>query len=302
MNILQAKKYATRIFLLLALFFFTYAIWNSRTDLIYIIKNTNKQEILMSTILWGTSHLIAPLFSSRLIQKIGYNFSYRTALDINISLLPAKYLPGGIWHTIGRIGMMKSLGLPNRPITALVFLENILPPVVTISIGGIIVYLDAFDSIKAQWIPIAIAIAMASIIPILFFLNKKILKSEQKITVLDLVFQVSIVVVFWTLTSLSFITFLSAFSSVEITNRAIQTAGIYLFSWGIGFISFFAPQGLGVFEAVAASLIQSNLSTEKLILVLALFRLVAMAGDLIDWAIWTGVKKITNNNRNTTQK
>lgn len=298
--ILKTKKIATRIFLLLALFFFIYAIWKSRTDLFYIITNTDKQEIIISIILWGSSHLVAPLFSSRLIQKIGYNFSYRTALDINISLLPAKYLPGGIWHTIGRIGMMKSLDLPNKPITALVFLENLLPPVVTISIGGLIVYLDAFDSIKAQWIPIAITIAMASIIPILFFLNKKILKLEHKITVLDLVFQVSIVVVFWTLTSLSFITFLSAFSSVEITNGAIQTAGIYLFSWGIGFISFFAPQGLGVFEAVAANLIQSNLSTEKLILVLALFRLVAMAGDLIDWTIWAGIKKLILKNQNAT--
>lgn len=297
-NTLQAKKYATRIFLLLALGVFFYTIWKSKLDLVYIISSTDKEEILISVLLWSASHLVAPFFSSNFIQRTGYNFPYRTALDIHISLLPAKYLPGGIWHTIGRIGMMKSLDLPNRPITALVFLENLLPPVVTIIIGGLIVYLDAFDSIKSQWIPIAITIAMVSIIPILFILNKKILKSEHKITVLDLAFQASIVVVFWTLTSLSFITFLSAFSSVEITNGAIETAGIYLFSWGIGFISFFAPQGLGIFEAVAAILIQSNLSTEKLILVLALFRLVAIAGDLIDWAIWTGIKKLILKNQN----
>lgn len=198
--------------------------------------------------------------------------------------------------------MMKSLGLPNRPITALVFLENLLPPAVTIGIGGLIVYFDVLDPIKAQWIPIAIIIAMISMSAGLIFVNKKILKSDNKITLIDFAIQVSIVIIFWAITSLSFITFLSAFRSVEIFNGEFQTAGIYLLSWGIGFISFFSPQGLGVFEAVAASLIQSNLSTEKLILVLALFRLVAMTGDLIDWFIWAGVKKIMNKNNSAPQK
>jgi hypothetical protein len=56
-----------------------------------------------------------------------------------------------------------------------------------------------------------------------------------------------------------------------------------LFSWGIGFISIFAPQGIGVFEVVAADLLRGVEPLMGIAAVIAGFRLIILTADAVAW-------------------
>jgi hypothetical protein len=62
--------------------------------------------------------------------------------------------------------------------------------------------------------------------------------------------------------------------------------GIYLFSWGVGFLSIFAPQGLGVFELVASELLKGSIGFMGLAALIGGFRAVVLVADLVVWCAY----------------
>ena len=63
----------------------------------------------------------------------------------------------------------------------------------------------------------------------------------------------------------------------------LELGGIYLFSWGVGFLAVFAPQGIGVFEMVGSQLMQSPLGFVGFAALIGGFRLVILVADLLVW-------------------
>lgn len=92
---------------------------------------------------------------------------------------------------------------------------------------------------------------------------------------------------YWALTALSFALFMQALPGATSGDAQVSLGGVYIFSWGIGFITPFAPQGIGVSEAVSSQLIHSDLSGGSLFVLVASFRVVVLCGDLSVWlAFW----------------
>ena len=63
-----------------------------------------------------------------------------------------------------------------------------------------------------------------------------------------------------------------------------EIAGTYLFSWGVGSLTVFAPQGIGVFETLAAGLLEATSGLGGGAALVAGFRLVVLLADLTAWA------------------
>jgi hypothetical protein len=89
-------------------------------------------------------------------------------------------------------------------------------------------------------------------------------------------------VLYWGVISLSFSAYVAAFAAAPDLDM-ISSAAIYMFSWCIGYLSVFAPQGIGVMESVAAFLMSGDTAT--LIGFLFGFRLLVLASDLSSWLI-----------------
>ena len=51
----------------------------------------------------------------------------------------------------------------------------------------------------------------------------------------------------------------------------------------VGFVSIFAPQGIGVFEAVYSDLASSELPRTQLMIFVAGFRVLVMLSDMLTW-------------------
>ena len=76
--------------------------------------------------------------------------------------------------------------------------------------------------------------------------------------------------------------------------------GIYLFSWGVGFLSIFAPQGIGVFEFVASEFMQGPIGFMGFAALIGGFRVVILVADMITWSGYQLLRQWFDNKQATT--
>lgn len=275
------------LFTILALVFLINAAWQTRAVLGDILENSLPVFLLPALMAYMAAHLLSPLFASVLLKAIGFEVNYRQTLDLHLRFLPARYLPGGIWHTVARVHFLHSMGVSNRCLSSFVILENLVAMSVTLSVGGVLVSLYRQGEV---WGYLALPVALTSILMLILLpiaINRWILVDNDRIHPLFYALAVLVVIVFWFCTTTEFLLFISAFPQVAPVTAWMEIAGAYLFSWGIGFIAVFAPQGVGVFEAVAADLMPATLLFSALVALIAGFRLLVLIADLLMWLSWT---------------
>jgi len=95
-------SWAKIVFTPFALFFLVYFGWQSQGILVEIFSNAQIHLLLTSIFLWLLLHFISPLFTVIVFHGCKISISYKDAFYIHAGRLPAKYLPGGIWHSVAR--------------------------------------------------------------------------------------------------------------------------------------------------------------------------------------------------------
>jgi hypothetical protein len=276
-------RVAKRIFLPIALAFLAWFAWESRELLIDIVRSAKPLKLALAVIAWMSMHALSPLFSMLIFRARNVPLSYKTAASIHIANLPARYVPGGIWHTVGRIAGFRDLEIGQRDISIFVFLENALAICVAFVIGGSLLAgtrgLDGWGQIAALSAVGGALFLLAS--P--FILSLRIIQGDDRFPTRDFVAVTIITAISWCIAATAFVIYLSAFPGLALEAAPLETAGAYLFSWGLGFISIFAPQGIGVSEVVAAELIRGDSAFMSVAALLAGFRLIILAADATVW-------------------
>ena len=274
-----------------------YYIFKNSDLLVDLFSKAKPLFLIYAVLLWASLHLLAPLSPLLILRCLGYSLPYKKLLGIYIARLPARYLPGGIWHTVGRLADYRSCGIAKRHISFLAFFETIFPIPATFFIGGTLLWINSPRPLPYS-LDIISTIASCTILLVPFFLLiwnpfKKYPPSRNSFFYLNLLL---LSFIFWSLAASSFIFY---FNSVALDKTAQQSlfslAGAYIFSWGTGYIAIFAPQGIGVFEVIAGKLIDLPLNLGSSVAFLAGFRLIALLADfLIYVSFWLnpfGVKK-----------
>jgi glycosyltransferase 2 family protein len=276
---------ARQIFGLVALGILVYLVWASRESLLEITRSGDPLQLSAAVVAWSLMNLMSPALSAVIFRGRGHSLSYQTALDIHISNLPARYLPGGIWHTVGRIAGFKRLGIARRDITLFVLLENALALGVAFLFGGIVV--AWYHDMEGWGLAAACAGAggLALLVALPFILSYRIPKNGVRLRTRAYVSGIGVVALSWFVGAVAFVLYVTAFTELDVGAPLVEIAGIYLFSWGAGFVSVFAPQGIGVFEVIAGELLDSTESLKGTVALLAGFRLVILLADSLTWAI-----------------
>lgn len=281
-----------RLFTPLALGFLLYVGWQSWDLLANIFATAQLSYLLLTIALLMIPHLILALATTLLLKtsasatiSTATTVSYSMVLYTIINRLPARYLPGGIWHTVGRLLDFHTYGITTAHLTALFLLEHILSAAIPLILGGIIVV--HFHGLTDQWGAIAILLVIGSSLGII--ITPVII---QRYILIFSTFQwrfylpaIIIDLFMWSLLALAFTCYFNAFTLTTLDLSQLEIAGVYLFSWGIGIIALFAPQGIGVFEVVASHLLSVSLSLGTLAALIAGFRIMALLADLSLWAI-----------------
>ena len=269
------------LFTPLAIACLLYFAWESRQSLADILSSSRPLALLLAVLTWVLMHLLAPLFAVIVFKARNFPLSFGTAADIHVRNLPARYIPGGIWHTVGRIAALRNLGAKQSDIAVFVFLENVLAASIAFLLGGCIV---AWFRDMQGWGQIGALSAAGSVILLLvspFILRVRILKGEGRFPIRSYLKSILLVSISWCVAAASFVVYLSAFPELHLTASPLETGGYYLFSWAVGFVSIFAPQGVGIFEVVSAELMRGSGTLSSVAALIAGFRLVILAADSV---------------------
>jgi glycosyltransferase 2 family protein len=279
------------LFTPLAFAFLLYFAWQSKDELMQLISSASLLYLCLAAIVWGLSHALSPVLAVVVFEACGSKVSWKQAFATHAARLPARYLPGGIWHTVGRVMDYREQGVKSRHLTAFVILENGLAAAVTLAVGGAIVFstrgMDPLGSIAG----LASVAGFVAVPAIGFLTNSRVLQSPDRLSVVAYSKSTAAILLFWAGATLAFLLYLSAFPSTALEYSYIEMAGIYLFSWGVGFIAVFAPQGIGVFELVASELMAGPIGFMGLAALIAGFRVVVLVADVLVWFVYQAMRR-----------
>lgn len=274
-----------RAFTPLALAFLVAAAWIAREPFLHALSLARPAPVALAALAWTGTHLLVPLVVHALLAAIGHSPGYATTLRIHFDRLPARYLPGGIWHTVSRVADLNAMGFGKRAISALVVLENLLPLALALLLAG------------AAWLALGkapaqagglLAVGLAGLV-LLPLLAGRLAGTTPRWRAYAAAILPS--TAFWLLAAFAFTTYWLAFPAASAGQVPLEIAAAYLLGWASGFVAVFAPQGMGVFEAVAASLLRGALPFAGVAVLVAGFRATLLAGDALAYVAWLAARR-----------
>ena len=276
----QILLMSKRIFAPLALFFIGYIVWVSRFEITHLWATSNVSLLSLACLFLCFAHLFSPLASRQILQTLGVKVEYRMLLRTHMCRLPARYLPGGVWHTVGRAADLHEHGVLGATIAWLVALENMLAISIALLLGVIFLFVSNTQVAYSGWLfPVAAtsSFVVLSALPILI---GRFRRDEAP----DMNFGAWIAcctwfVIIWAFHAAAFVTYSIALVGGSGESQSLHTAGVYLFSWAIGLLTFFAPQGVGIFEVTTVALSGQPMLAANIAMV-AGFRLCMLVVDL----------------------
>lgn len=261
-----------------------YVIWTYRTDLAQTVVTANASLLLLAVALWCVMHALSPLFVYLIVSPSSDAIKLHTVYDIHMKNIPARYIPGGIWGTVGRVTDLAAAGANRGTLVTFVGLENFGGLATAATIGSLMLIssrgFDALDGMAS----VILAVGIAALVLAPLASNIRGINARLQLSGVPYIRVMAIVSASWVIASLSFVTFYLSVLPGPATNGVIDVAGSYLLSWAAGFIALFAPQGIGVFEVVASSLLKGASPLAQTAALFAGFRVVILAADFVVWA------------------
>lgn len=288
----RALAVARTVFMPLAVAFIAYVAWSSRDLLSSVLRDANPTLVAVAVALWFTLHFNVPWFDLQIMRALGHGTGYGTLRDIYLSRLPTKYLPGGIWHNVSRLVDLNRVEVPKPFLTTLAILQIAVPASVAFLAGGSLLIATQGTT---RWGFIGLVAALAAVVVVLVapaVLNRTILRRRGRLETVGYLRAVGASAIFWIIASAAFVAYISAYSVVAPGTARAEVAGSYLIAWGTGFISLFTPQGFGVFEVTAATLLPSLAEFRLVVTIVAGFRLVVLAADALGWVGFHLVRRL----------
>ncbi|MBE9059620.1 lysylphosphatidylglycerol synthase domain-containing protein [cf. Phormidesmis sp. LEGE 11477] len=231
-------------------------------------------------------HWILVLFD----QPLSGTWSTPVYLKTNV----AKYLPGNVWHFVGRVSALQSVGTPTGIAVVSVVMEPLLMAVAALIIacltGGQLAGIE--DQLGGRFGQIAVlSLAIAAVHPRVFNpILQTLSRAKAKAQKLEIATDQKMLraypgrallgeMGFVLLRSLGFIAIVQAFQPLSVTDVQALLAAFSL-SWLLGLVVPGAPGGIGVFEATAISLLDAQFPVAIILSGVAVYRLVSVLAEV----------------------
>jgi glycosyltransferase 2 family protein len=254
------------------------AVYFSRNFYQYLgyIKNISIMQILLSAGLLIVGKLILTELSRQSVNSLNWKPTYSKMFHLYSITQLSKYLPGGIWHFVGRFGIYRVNGLDNREASQSMVVENIWL-VSSAFLFGSIVYLINLDTLpmigmasNPQLNGLLILICFLVWITTNLLINHFLIKQKFKFS--DIILKIFIQSAVWLFIGLSFfILFPSQIMSVKTASVSI---GGFSIGWALGYITIFAPSGIGVREAFITAALAAYMKPQEAAFYAAVSRVV----------------------------
>lgn len=280
----SALAIGQRLFAPVALGFLLFAAYSGREVFAQVVSQARPLPLVLAVLGWSLLHLVTPVVAWIVLRGAGHGLSYRELLGIHLNRLPARYVPGGVWQTVSRFVDLHARGVSQSELALLGVMENLAPLATALAFGGILLSLAHNGVLPAPLIASA-GLALGLALPLVL----RAVARPRPLSWRGYVQVLAVTAIFWAIAASLFALYWSAFPALPVAVDGVTLAGTYLVSWSAGFIAVLAPQGLGVFEAVAALVLRGAVPFATLAALAAGFRAVALAGDglaFLAWQLW----------------
>ncbi|MEA3490277.1 MAG: hypothetical protein U9R27_00050 [Campylobacterota bacterium] len=233
-------------------------------DIVPPLLILNLISMIMGIYVW---HMMLLHYAKREFPyRVSYYFFAKTEI--------AKYLPGNIFHFVGRQLLAKKIDLSQSQMMKISGLFTLLLAVATIVSGAIFSIFGT--GISAEMMLFLVFIAIVSIV-----LSLTLFPSFPKVKKIEMDFILT--------TSIGLQGVMMGviiFSQIDIggVGLFLQIAGIYVFSWLVGFVTPGASGGIGVREGAfiaIAEFVHSGISSEIILFSILFIRLINIVADLL---------------------
>ena len=220
------------------------------------------------------------------LRALGERPRYGTVLHASARALLARYVPGGIWYAAGRGTLLKRHGVGVAASATVGGLELALGAPVAIVVGAVLL---AASGTVAPWVGVSAFVALVAVLGlggsmvgqlVTWWARRRGSEPTAIPSTTTLFRLASVLVVYWLAIGTLFWAYLEVVGSTA-TGWG-RTVGAFGVSWGLGFFTLFAPQGIGVFEGVLVSVLDWGADA---VLLVAGFRAVLLARDLLLTAV-----------------
>lgn len=262
---MRLLKQLWMILVLLALIFF---VSNNFENILEQLNQIEFPKLVLSLLLIAIGRVLMMLMAYDSLISLGEDLSRKTVFIIVSISDPAKYLPGGIWHFVGRAGYYQAEGITLKTGSQALLREN-LWLVVSAGFSGSIFLILANTHVNVWW--------LCSVFILIWWIVLKLWSPSLNYVTITL--QVMTQFVMWVALAFSFVLIFPSFSTNFDANMLI--IGAFIISWLVGFVSLFAPSGLGIREAVLVSLLLPVLSANDSAIFALIHRILWIGVELI---------------------
>jgi glycosyltransferase 2 family protein len=267
-----------KVYTPIALLFIAVLLVGERRALYERFAGVDGWSILGIILLLYLGHLCIGLSNWLQFRAFGIRLSFAPVLAIYVSRLPARYIPGGIWQALSRSLDFVERGVPAKGVLAVMSAEWTLSAAVAAMLGGLCLLLSKTDYPALAAGMALTGLATVALVPLATAQLRRNLPTMAWPALMAAMVAFFAV---WLFYATGFWLFLNALGS---NISWLQTTGIFLFSWLVGFFALFAPQGVGVFETTAGMMLAEG-HAGMFIATLFGFRVVSLAADLSLFAL-----------------
>lgn len=222
-----------------------------------------------------------------IVRQLGGKITLGESLPIWVQTNLARYIPGLVWQYLSRFYVSVKSGL-SKPISLAALILEIILVVIAASIWSIMLFPWQKIGLDERLVWLLMPIALLPIFSRSIFngvvgLIEKILKinitGEISWSVASSVKVLPLYLLNFLLNGLSLFFLIQAFG---ITSQISlwQVVGIFSLSWLIGYLTIFAPGGLGVTEVSQAYLLSYFIPFPAAVLISIVFRLVLIVAEI----------------------
>ena len=232
------------------------------------IQRLSIVRLLTSLLLLIVGRLLIVELARTAVLATGSTQSYREMFRMVTLSELGKYLPGGIWHFVGRAGYYRTIGMTVTQAAKAIFTEHLWLAVSSALGGSILLVLYADDTYSI------IGVLALSVLWILFSivtLRETALTPTIRVLSRLIVLQSMI----WLSLGLSYAVLLP----LSLDDGIWLTIGAFAVSWLVGFVAVMAPGGIGVREVAITTLMLPLFPSQTTLILASVHRL-----------LWVGVE------------
>lgn len=231
------------------------------------------------------------------LRSGGFILSFKKAYAIYGRAAVAKYIPGNVFHYVGRVALGGDYGIPKEKVVLSMVVETGILAITAITFGAAgLLYEFRFYSAVTQVIYenkfitgfLTVFLLLTLLFIAIIVLNRgkewtrSILSYLNPLTVIK---SVLIYLVNFSLVGVSIYFLLNAFWEIDSGLQWYQLAYGFALAWGVGFITPGAPGGIGIREFILVALYGQVLGEGVIVGLALILRVLMTLGELLMFAI-----------------